>query len=126
MDIAETQAKRKGLFKKDDITQGWWREFMARQGDLSLQRGDNTAHVCMDAINSETISHYFGLLKSTLQDNKLMKAPTQIYNVDESGMPLDPKAPNVVVKTGTKKVRYRATGGKVQITIGVCARPLDK
>ena len=32
-------------------------------------------------------------------------------------MPLDPKAPNVVVKTGTKKVRYRATGRKGQITI---------
>ena len=49
MDIAETQAKRKGLLRKDNITQG----FMARQGDLSLRRGENTAHVRMDAINSD-------------------------------------------------------------------------
>ena len=33
---------------------------------------------------------------------------------------LDPKAPNVVVKTGTTKVHYRATGRKGQITIVYC------
>jgi len=67
------------------------------------------------------MDHYFDLLKSTLKDNNLMNAPAQLYNVDESGIPLDPKAPNVVAKTGTKKVRYRATGRKGQITIIACA-----
>ena len=35
-------------------------------------------------------------------------------------MPLDPKAPNIVAETGTKKVRYRSTGRKGQITIVAC------
>ena len=74
----------------------------------------------MDAINSETMNHYFELLESTLKDNNLMNCLSQVYNVDESGMPLDPKAPNIVAETGTKKVRYGSTGKKGQITIVVC------
>jgi len=35
--------------------------------------------------------------------------PGQIYNNDESGVPLDPKAPNVVTKTGAKN---HSTGRK--------------
>ena len=110
------------MLRKDKITQGWWHNFVSRQGDLSLRKGDNTAHVRMDAINSETMNHYFDLLEKTLKDNNLMNCPSQIYNVDESGMPLDPKAPNIVAQTGpgTKKVRFRSTGRKGQITIVAC------
>ena len=35
-----------------------------------------------------------------IEINGLMNAPHQIHNVDESGVPLDPKALNVVAKTG--------------------------
>jgi len=61
--------KDKELLQKDNISQGWWRNFVSRQGDPALQKGDNTAHICMDAINSETMKHY---LESTLKDNGLM------------------------------------------------------
>ena len=79
---------------------------------MSLRRGDGTAHICMDAINEETISHYFTLLQDVMQKNGKTNSPGQIYNVNESGVPLDPKAPNVVAKTGAKKVRYCSTGRK--------------
>jgi len=118
--IAESYAKGKGVLRKDDISHGWWGSSKARQGDLSLWRGDNTAHVRMDAVNRDTMSHYFTLLQKTLDKNGLTNSPGQIYNVDESGIPLDPKAPNIVAKTGTKKVRYRSTGRKGQITIVAC------
>ena len=49
-----------------------------------------------------------------------MNAPHQIYNVDESGVPLDPKALNVVAKKGSKKVRVRSTGRKGQVTVVAC------
>ena len=41
--------------------------------------------------------------------------------MDETGVPLDPKAPNVIVHTGSKKVQYRSTGKKGQITVVTCA-----
>ena len=58
---------------------------------VSLRRGDNTSQDRMDAINSETLEHYFTLLKKTLEENNLKNSPQRIYNVDESGVPLDPK-----------------------------------
>ena len=35
--------------------------------------------------------------------------------MDESGIPLDPRLPNVITKRGQKKVRYRVSGKKEQI-----------
>ena len=117
MNIAQSVADQKGLLRKDKISSGWWRRFRERQGDLSLRRGDNTASIRMDAVNEVTMNNYFQLLEKTLKENNLMNSPAQIYNVDETGIPLDPKAPNIVAKTGTKKVRYQSTGRKGQITV---------
>ena len=93
---------------------------MRRQEHLSLRRGDNTEHVRVDAVNEDTITHYFDLLKQTLIDNSLINSPERIYNVDETGVPLDPRAPNFVTRKGTKKVRYRSTGKKGQTTVVAC------
>ena len=80
----------------------------------------------MDAINRETINQYFDLLKNVLDEYDLLASPAQIYNVDESGMPFDFKTPNVVAKTGSKKVRYRQTGRKGQVTIVACANAIGQ
>ena len=78
MAIAEIYVKReKRTLKAAQITQGWWRQFLTRQKDLSLRRGDNTSHIRMDAINPETIAQYFKLLKETLEQNKLMILPNR-------------------------------------------------
>ena len=121
MGIARSVAAEKGILKGSKVTQGWWRRFCERQPDLSLRRGDVTAHVRMDAVNSETLTQYFTLLRDVLTEHDLFAKPAQIYNVDESGIPFDPRAPNVVAKKGTKKVRYRSSGKKGQVTIVGCA-----
>jgi len=50
------------------------------------------------------MQHYFKLLQDVLEKNGLINTPHRIYNVDESGIPLDSKALNVVAKKGCKKV----------------------
>ena len=59
----------------------------------------------------------------TLEAYNLVGRPAQIYNVDESGMLLNPRPPKVVSPKGrqTKKVRYRCSGQKGQITIVACS-----
>ena len=74
-----------------------------RQGNLLLKQGDNTANARMDTVDADTIGHYDNLLETTLRESKLSNLSALIYNV---GIPLDPKAQNVVAKTGTKKVRF--------------------
>jgi len=51
----------------------------------------------MDAVNEETMSSYFDLLEDTLKKYNLLHCPAQIYNVDESGIPLDPSAAGQVL-----------------------------
>ena len=77
----------------------------------------------MDSTNKEAITQYYNLLEDTLQEYDLMNSPVQIYNMNESGMPLDPRPPNVIAERGQKKVRYCVSGKKEQITILGC---LDK
>ena len=106
--LAEAVARDKGrLTTTKKLTDGWFRRFMARQPHLSMRKGDPTANVRMDCLTKETMDEYFQLLKDTLIENDLMDSPNQIYNVDETGMPLDHRAPKIVAGRGHKKVRYR-------------------
>ena len=76
----------------------------------------------MDA-NRDTIEHYFSLLHDVLSSHDLLNKPAQIFNADESGVSLNPNPPKVVSPKGRqmKKVRYRCSGQKGQITIVACA-----
>ena len=60
---------------------------------------------------------YFDKLKKVLD---LMKNPIQIYNTDETGMPLDHHPPKVIAVRGQKKVCSRTSGNKLQVTVIVC------
>ena len=42
--------------------------------------------------------------------------PEAIYNMDETGVPLEPRPPKVVAKRRQKKVRCRTSGHKAQIS----------
>ena len=80
--IVETATSERGRLRTSHVSDGWWRRFKERQGDLSLRQGDSTGHVRMDAMNRETIDHYFALLHNTLTTHNLLDKPSQIYNVD--------------------------------------------
>ena len=93
--IVENVAQEKKLLRSDRVSDGWWRRFMEQKPHLFLRRGDITAHIRMDSVNHESMEAYFNLHVDTLD---LMNHPAQIYNMDESGMPLDARPPNVVAK----------------------------
>ena len=65
----------------------------------------STANVRMDCVNPEAMSQYFDLLNDVLEEYGLKTEPERIYNVDETGMPLDHRPPKIVTQRGHKKVR---------------------
>ena len=71
-------------------------------------------------MSTENIQHYFNLLKDIFDEHDLANHPEQIYNIDETGMPLDPKPPKIVARRGQKKVRYSCSGKKGQVTVLGC------
>ena len=68
--IVETATSERGRLRASHVSDGWWRRFKERQGDISLRQGDSTAHVRMEAM--KTIDHYFGLLHDTLATHNLL------------------------------------------------------
>ena len=54
-----------------------------------------------------------------MDENDLWDKPGQLYNVDETGMPLDPPKLRVCAQKG-QKVRQRGSGNKAQITVVSC------
>ena len=74
----------------------------------------------------DVFTSYFDLLKETLTKHELMEKPAQIYNCDESGMPLQHKMPKTIAQRGTKKVRQRSSGNKTQISILACGNAVGQ
>lgn len=64
-------------------------------------------------VHKKVIKEYF---EKSLKENNLMNNPSQIYNVNESGMPLDHHPPKVVALKEKKKIWSRTSGNKSQIT----------
>ena len=122
--MVEQTAREKKVLRKQKISDGWFRRF---QPHLCLRRGDRTAAVRMEAMKKkDTLDNYFLLLKSILDDYDLGCKPAQIYNMDETAIPLDHRSPRVLAKKGQKKVRYCSTGNKSQVTVVGCINAIGQ
>ena len=99
--IAESVTREKGILRCERILDGWFRRFLERQPHLCLHKGDPTATVCIDTMTSqEALDNYFRLLHEVLEENNLLNLPGQMYNMDESGMPLEHRSPRVLARKG--------------------------
>ena len=64
---------------------------------------------------------YFDVLEETLTKYKLKDKPVQIYNCDDSGMPLEFKLSKIIAGKGAKKLQQCTSGNETQIAILACA-----
>ena len=82
---------------------------------MTLQAGDPTAGVRMDATNHENMQKYFDQLEEVYDELDFGNHPERIYNMDETGMPLDPYPLKIIAPKGQKKVRYRCSGKNLKL-----------
>ena len=75
------------------------------------------------ATDPDVFSRYFDLLEETIKENGLNGKPGQMFNMDESGMPLDPKSPKLVFEKGCH-ASCVTTGDKTQITVVACVNAI--
>ena len=52
----------------------------------------------------ENITAYFDLLKEVYDELELNDHPECIYNMDETGMPVEPHSLKLIAKKGDKKI----------------------
>lgn len=118
--LVEVCVRKKGTLRGSAVSNGWWDKFLKRNPMLSLRSGDSTAGIRMDAMNVENMKEYFDLLREVYDEYEFNSHPECIYNMDETGVPLQPRPPKVIAKRGQKKIRYRTSGQKAQITVIGC------
>ena len=102
------------------LSNGWWTNFLGRNPQLSPRSGDATANIQMDSLSKHNLDHYFGLLKTEFDKYDFHAHPEAIYNMDETGIPLEPRPPKVIARKDQNKVQYRTSGTKSQITVIGC------
>ena len=103
------------------VSPGWWYSFLSRHSELTMRTAENLAYARAVAQDQTILDKYFDLLERTLLDNELINSPSRIFNVDESGFPLQQKSQKVVARKGTKHPTVVTTGDKCQITVIACA-----
>ncbi len=106
--------------KDINLSYGWWEGFKRRHPGISLRSAEELSQYRARACTRDVFRKYFDLLEETMEENDILLKPTQIFNCDETGMPLDPKPPKVVVPKGIKHPRTITTGNKGQITVLAC------
>lgn len=97
------------------LSAGWWQSFKKRHPTLTLRTAACVSYARAVSSSPEILAMYCDLLEKTLMENKLDGKPTQIFNVDETGFPLDPAPPLVIARVGSKYVSQVTTGNTTQI-----------
>ena len=101
------------------VTNGWWESFRRRHPGLTLRTAVPLLLARAKATDPEMLARYFDLLEKMIQENDLVGKPGQLYNMDESGMPLDAEPPKLVAVRGGA-VSAIGSGDKTQITVVAC------
>ena len=102
------------------ITAGWWYSFKSRHPHLSIRTAEQLAYSRAVAQDQTVLDHYFELLERTLVENELIGLPSRIFNVDESGFPLQGHQSTIIAEKGCKHPTTVTTGDKAQITVIAC------
>ena len=118
-------SKRSGKGDRSNLETGpgekWWINFKQRHPQITLRRTDQLESSRAEALNPLIVREYFALLGKTLEENGLMNKPRQLYNCDETFLPLDGTREKAVTHKGTKNTYCQASGTSEHITLLCCA-----
>ena len=95
----------------------WWQNFKARHPSLRLRTADNLERSRASALNREVVDNYFACLKTILESNSLMGAPRQLFNCDETFLPLNFSCEKVIARKNAKHVYTQSRGTSEHITL---------
>ena len=103
------------------VSHGWWERFCSRHPKISLRSAAVLSYARVRGASQEAIDEYFDILENILNtEYDLLDKPGSIFNMDETSMPIDPKAFKVVTAKGEKNPSYVSSGRKSQITVVGC------
>ena len=102
------------------VSHGWWDRFRERHPHLRLRAGECLAYVRAVCTNRQVLDRYFDLWEDVLLKNNLKDKPNRIFNLDESGMPLQHRPGKRIAVKGQKHVIVITSGDKTNVTVLAC------
>lgn len=102
------------------VTLGWWEKFQKRHPKLALRTTATLSISRASASSTKCLNEYFDLLESVLNESGLVDHPSLIFNMDETGFPLDPPALKTIHEKGSKNPISLSCGSKQQVTVVAC------
>ena len=102
------------------VSSGWWESFRKRHPDLVLRTAEPLSYARAVCTSDDILDAYYDMLEATLTDNGLIGKPMQVFNMDETGMPLDPTPASVIAPVGSRHVSCMRSGDKTNITVVAC------
>ena len=102
------------------VSIAWWEAFKQRHPYLTLRTVEKLSYARAVASDPNVIDQYFDLLEQTLVENGLLNSPSQIFNCDETGLPLEHTPSSVVAVKGQKHARAVTSGNKKRISVLAC------
>lgn len=100
------------------VSHGWWDRFRKRHPQLSLRTGETLAYVRAVSTNRQVLDRYFDMLEDIVTKNSLPSG--RIFNLDETGMPLQHRPGKRIALRGQKHVNVLTSGNKTNITVLAC------
>ncbi|XP_065837914.1 uncharacterized protein [Oscarella lobularis] len=99
---------------------GWWQRFRERHPQIALRQAEPLAQVRLNATKREVVDAYYLNLHRILEEENLFEKPGQIFNCDETGVPLNPRTGRVIVERGCSHPYVATSGDKTQLTVLAC------
>jgi hypothetical protein len=117
--LAKTM-KLKTPFKGGVPGQAWLDGFFARNNELVLRKPEKLSNIRARNLNPITLQKYFADLGTILTDLNLKNASNRIWNMDETGIPMEHSPSNVCIRKGTRSIPGRVSNSRESVTIVVC------
>ena len=106
--------------RTSSVSSGWLSSFLKRHPGVVLRTPAAPGRARYLATNRDTLDKYFDLLEETMEKYNLIDKPCQVFNMDETGMPLSPKPLKVFDKRGVRNPSAFTSPDKSQITVVGC------
>lgn len=93
-------------WKKEEGKAGpdWFSAFMKRHPELSLRKPENLSRARAEGLTQKAVGGFFDLCEEVYRENEMMNQPNLVFNMDETGFPLNNKPSRIVSEKGTKEV----------------------
>ena len=101
------------------VTRGWWQRFCERNKQLCHRTAVPFLVQRAIATDADVLDRYFSMLMETFTENGVLNRASQIYNCDETGLPLGAYNNRVVAKVGSNPCCI-TTNTKTQVTVLAC------